>query len=205
MKKILLVVLFVVFILLIITFVILFKSHKTITQTTSLLIKSPATIHPTTTKNTSMTITSSAFANNGTIPTKYTCDGQSINPPLTFGEVPKNTKSLTMLMDDPDAPSGTFDHWVIYNIPPMIHEIVENTVPSGATQGLNGSGQEKYTGPCPPDREHRYFFKLYALDTKLAFANPAKVNKQAVIAKMQGHIISQAELLGRYNRPQNQK
>ena len=155
-----------------------------------------------------MTITSLAFANNESIPSKYTCDGQSVNPPLSFGNVPSNAKSLVLLMDDPDVPknllpSGIFDHWVVYNIPPIVHEITENSVPQGVSQGLNGAGQGKYTGPCPPDREHRYFFKLFALDTELKFDDPAKVNKQMVSAAMQGHIIDQAEFIGLYNRPQN--
>ena len=112
-----------------------------------------------------MKITSSAFENNGTIPSKYSCDGQSINPPLAFQDVPEKAKSLVMLMDDPDVPKnlkpdGVFDHWVVYNIPTTVHEISENSVPQGVSQGLKGAGQEKYTGPCPPDREHRYFFKF---------------------------------------------
>ena len=201
-----LVILFIVFILLLVLFIILFNSHKTITLNTSTGKNASVTIIPT--KNSGMKITSSAFENNGIIPTKYSCDGQSINPPLAFENVPENAKSLVMLMDDPDVPKnlkpdGVFDHWIVYNIPPSVHEIAENSVPQGVSQGLNGAGQEKYTGPCPQDKEHRYFFKLYALDTELQFADPSKVSKQAVIGKMQGHIIEQAELIGRYNRPQN--
>ncbi len=154
-----------------------------------------------------MTISSVAFKNKGTILAKYTCDGESINPPLKFEKVPSDAKSLVMLMDDPDVPKnlkpdGVFDHWVIYNIDPSVKEIAENSVPKGA-QGLNGAGQVKYTGPCPPDREHRYFFKLFALDTSLDFSDPSKVTKQMVLDKMQGHIIDQAELIGLYNRSKN--
>jgi len=204
MKKYILVI---VFIGIIILLIFLFTSHKTITQSPSTQQIVSVTMKQQ--KNNSMKITSSAFANNGTIPSKYTCDGQSINPPLAFADVPNAAKSLVLLMDDPDVPksllpSGVFDHWVVYNIPPSVHEIAENTVPSGVSQGLNGAGQEKYTPPCPPDREHRYFFKLFALDTTLAFENPSKVSKQMVIDKMQGHIIGEAELVGLYNRPQNQ-
>jgi len=206
MSKVLLVLLFIAFIVFVILFVYLFNSHKSITQITSTHIKSSVTMMPK--KSGHMTIASSAFENNGTIPSKYTCDGQSINPPLQFGNVPSDAKSLVMLMDDPDVPKnikpdGVFDHWVVYNISPTVHEIAENSVPHGVPQGLNGAGQEKYTGPCPPDREHRYFFKVYALDAPLDFSDPSKVSKQMVIDKMQGHIIDQAELIGKYNRPQN--
>jgi Raf kinase inhibitor-like YbhB/YbcL family protein len=206
MTKKILVVLFIVFIGLIILFIILFNSHKTITQNTSTLRKESVTIVPK--KSGNMKITSSAFENNGTIPSQYTCDGEGINPPLAFEDVPSNAKSLVMLMDDPDVPknllpAGVFDHWVIYNIPPTTHEIAESSVPAGVSQGLNGAGQEKYTPPCPPDREHRYFFKLFALDSTLEFQDPSKVTKQMVIDKMQGHIIEEAQLIGLYNRPQN--
>lgn len=154
-----------------------------------------------------MTITSPAFENNTTIPIQYTCDGKGINPPLTFGNVLRQTKSLVMLMDDPDVPKnlqpdGVFDHWTIYNINPKVAEIKENNEPPG-TQGLNGSGQVGYTPACPPDREHRYFFRLYALDEKLDFPDASKVTKEMVSEKMQGHILESAQLIGLYNRPQN--
>lgn len=193
---------------LILVFYPLVNSHKTITSNSSTHSSSSATIQST--KKTLMTITSTAFADYGAIPTKYTCDGQGINPPLTFTKVPAEAKSLVLLMDDPDVPKtikpdGVFDHWVVYNIPTMLHEISENSVPQGVSQGLNGAGKEKYAGPCPPDREHRYFFKLYALDTTLQFDDPSKVTKQMVIDAMQRHIIEEATLVGVYNRPQNQK
>ncbi len=207
MTRNILIILFVAFIVFVSIFVALFKSHKTITQNIASIQKLSATIVP---KTGTMKITSSAFATNGTIPTKYTCDGKSINPPLRFEAVPDNAKSLVMLMDDPDVPKnikpdGVFDHWVVYNISPALHEIKENNVPSGVSQGANGSGKDSYTGPCPPDREHRYFFKLYALDTMLGFPKQAKVTKLIVLDAMKGHIIEQAELIGKYNRPQNSK
>jgi hypothetical protein len=141
------------------------------------------------------------------MPAKYSCDGESVNPPLEFGDIPNDARSLVLLMDDPDVPknllpAGVFDHWVIYNIDPSVKEIAEDSTPPGV-QGLNGAGQEKYAGACPPDREHRYFFKLYALDIMLNFGDPSKVDKQIVIDAMQGHILEEAELIGLYNRPQN--
>ncbi len=151
-----------------------------------------------------MKITSSVFENNQSIPSKYTCDGESINPPLQFSEVASNAKSLVLLMDDPDVPKnlkpdGVFDHWVVYNMPPDTKEITENSTPPGV-QGLNGAGQNKYTGPCPPDREHRYFFKLYALDTLLDFTSAEKPDKKTIEQKMKGHILDQTELIGLYDR-----
>jgi Raf kinase inhibitor-like YbhB/YbcL family protein len=206
MRKFFLLILFILFIGSITVFVLLFNSHKIITQNLSTQAKPSVTIIIA--KSRAMMITSSAFENNGIIPSRYTCDGQSINPPLEFSDVPSTTKSLVMLMDDPDVPknllpAGVFDHWVLYNIPPTVREIGENSIPSGVSQGLNGTGQQKYTGPCPPDREHRYFFKLFALDTRLEFSVPSKVTKQLVIGAIKGHIIEQAELIGHYNRPQN--
>ena len=208
MQKLLLVILFILFITSVTVFVLLFSSHKIITQNLSTQAQSSATII--TKEPTGMEIISSAFENNGVIPPKYTCDGQSINPPLAFQDVPHDAKSLVLLVDDPDVPknllpAGVFDHWVVYNIPPTTQEIAENSVPTGVSQGLNGTGQERYTGPCPPDREHRYFFKLFALDTKLEFSDKEKVTKQLILGAMHGHIIEQAELIGRYNRPQNKK
>jgi Raf kinase inhibitor-like YbhB/YbcL family protein len=150
-----------------------------------------------------MTIASPAFAANATIPKQYTCDGASMNPPLSFSDVPSDAKSLALLMDDPDVPKnlkpdGVFDHWVLYNIPPTTTAIPESASGIG-TPGQNGSGKAQYTGPCPPDREHRYFFKLYALDTMLSFNSPP--TKAQVEQAMQGHILDQAELVAKYDRP----
>lgn len=167
-------------------------------NTTKTSTETNQTITPTN----AMTITSTAFEHNELIPAKYTCDGENINPPLTFSNLPQNAKSFVLLMDDPDVPKnlkpdGVFDHWVVYNIPPTTKEFAENSAPPG-TQGTNGAGKAAYTGPCPPDREHRYFFKLYALDTELDFPNPP--SKSQVEQAMQGHIIAQSELMGRYNK-----
>ena len=144
-------------------------------------------------------ITSSAFEHNQNIPAKYTCDGEGVNPPLEFGNVPENASSLVLIMDDPDAPMGTWVHWTIWNIDPSIYQIEENSVPVKVIQGKTSSGQNKYGGPCPPSGRHRYFFKLYALDVpKLEL--PSYSDKAALEAAMGGRIIDKAELMGLYNR-----
>ena len=149
-----------------------------------------------------MRIESTAFAHNGDIPSKYTCDGENINPPLTFADVPKETRSLALIMHDPDVPTnlrpdGNFDHWVVFNIPPETTTIGEGELAPGV-YGLHTRGKPEYYGPCPPDREHRYFFKLYALDTMLDL--PAGVYRKEVEEAMRGHVIEEAELLGHYKR-----
>ena len=147
-------------------------------------------------------ITSTAFPPNGAIPSKYTCDGQSVTPPLAFSSVPAKTQSLVLIVDDPDVPknlmpSGVFDHWLVWDLPADSKGFAEGA----GKGGINGMGQQGYIGPCPPDREHRYFFKLYALDTKLTGAKIA--NKADLEAAMKGHIIEQAELIGRYLKANN--
>jgi Raf kinase inhibitor-like YbhB/YbcL family protein len=172
--------------------------HKPLTKKPSITQKPSATI-----KNKHMQITSPAFQYNSSMPERYTCDGAGVNPPLQFGDVPANAISLVLLMEDPDIPSGgVFDHWVIYNIDPQTTEIPESSIPPGE-QGLNSARKTAYYPACPPDREHRYLFKLYALDTQLQFEIPGSVTKQMVLERIQGHIIAQAELIGLYNRPQN--
>ncbi len=151
-----------------------------------------------------MTITSSVFEDGASIPLKYSCEGENINPPLTFAEIPEGTKSLVLLMDDPDVPKdlrpdGMFDHWVVYNLPPETTEISEGSMMQGQ-QGLNSKGEPQYTGPCPPDREHRYFFKLYALDEELNLESSDSPTKADVEAAMEEHIIEQAELIGLYDK-----
>lgn len=153
-----------------------------------------------------MKISSPAFADNQSIPLKYSCEGQSINPPLEFSGVPEAAKSLALIMDDPDVPknllpSGLFVHWVVFNMPASTAGIAENSIPPGV-QGNNGAGKAAYTGPCPPDRQHRYFFKLYALDGMLDL--PSGASKEDVEKAMQGHIIEQSELIGLYNKKANQ-
>ncbi|MEK7208771.1 MAG: YbhB/YbcL family Raf kinase inhibitor-like protein [Patescibacteria group bacterium] len=151
-----------------------------------------------------LSLSSPAFAAGGLIPVKYTCDEATsaggVNPPLAITGVPAKTQSLVLIMDDPDAvkPAGrVWDHWIVFNLPPTITTIAENTVPAGMV-GLNSGGQINYQGPCPPDREHRYFFKLYALDTALNLI--AGANKKEVEQAMTGHILDQAVLIGRYER-----
>lgn len=145
-----------------------------------------------------MQITSSAFKNNESIPAKYTCDGENINPPLQFSAVPETAKSLALIMDDPDAPRGTFVHWTLWNISPEQKEIAANSVPAGTVEGLTSFGKPGYGGPCPPAGTHRYFFKLYALD-ELLDLNP-DADKAKLEQAMEGHVLAQAELVGLYSR-----
>ena len=147
-----------------------------------------------------MKLTSSAFNTGGIIPLKYTCDGDNISPPLTISDVPDGTKSLILIMDDPDAvqPAGkVWDHWIIWNIAPFTREIFEGQEPRGV-HGKGTGGNTSYKGPCPPDRVHRYFFKLYALNTGLSLA--AGSSKAELEKAMKGRILARAELMGRYER-----
>lgn len=144
-----------------------------------------------------MKLTSSAFQNNGQIPSEYTCDGNDLSPPLSISEVPANAKNLVLISDDPDAPVGTWDHWVIFNMHPSTREISKGKEPQG-TAGKNSWGRTGYGGPCPPSGTHRYFFKLYALDTMLNL--PQGAAKKDLERAMQGHIIAQAQLVGLYKR-----
>lgn len=140
-----------------------------------------------------MQILSSAFEHNQQLPAKYTCKGENISPPLQFLEVPVEAKSLVLIVDDPDTPNGDFVHWIVFNIPITTTQIVENSTPAGI-EGVTGFGQNGYGGPCPPSATHRYFFRLYALDSMLDL--PESADKQAVESTMQGHILDQAELIG---------
>lgn len=142
-----------------------------------------------------MKLTSPAFPHNSIIPKKYTCQGEDISPPLTISDIPEGTVSLALINDDPDAPMGTWDHWLIWNIKPT-SEIKENSAPG--TQGKNSWGRNDYGGPCPPSGTHRYFFKLYALDCELDLAKGA--TKAELQASMEGHIVAQAELIGLYKK-----
>lgn len=142
-----------------------------------------------------MKISSPVFEDNGSIPEKYTCEGEDVNPPLEIFDIPEDTKSLVLIMDDPDAPIGTFIHWVVWNIEPQ-NEIKENTVPG--EQGMNNFGKTDYGGPCPPSEEHRYYFKVYALDTKLDL--PDSTTKQDLLDAMKPHILDKAKLMGRFSR-----
>ena len=145
-----------------------------------------------------MKILSPVFKNNELIPAKYTCDGEDINPPLTITELPEGTKSLALIVDDPDAPMGIWDHWIVWNINPSISLIKENSLPEGSVLGKNSFGKLSYGGPCPPLGTHRYFFKLYALDKELDLTEGA--TKKELEQAMSEHVLDSAELIGLYKR-----
>jgi len=150
----------------------------------------------------SFSLTSSAFTNGGRIPRKYTCEGDDTSPPLSWSEVPSGARSLALIVDDPDAPDPAkpqrvYVHWVVYNIPSGATQTGEGASPSGAATGTNDFGKQAWGGPCPPIGRHRYFFKLYALDTTLDLQSPKKKDLESA---MQGHILAQAELMGTYQK-----
>lgn len=147
-----------------------------------------------------MQLTSPEFKNMGFIPAKFTCDGQDINPTLEINGVPEAAKSLVLIVDDPDAPRSTWVHWVVFNIPPAAGRIGEGSIPG--KQAINTAGQSSYHGPCPPSGTHRYFFKLYALDTLLNLKEN-DTDKGWLEKAMQGHILNKAELIGLYSRKKN--
>jgi Raf kinase inhibitor-like YbhB/YbcL family protein len=154
-------------------------------------------------KKMEFSITSSAFDDGGMMPAKYTPDGKDISPPLSWSGVPEGTKSIALINDDPDAPVGTWVHWVVYNLPPDADGLEENIPPdpalsSGAIQGTTDFGRIGYGGPAPPSGTHRYFFKLYALDTMLDLAPGA--SKAQVRSAMVGHVLAEAQLMGKYKR-----
>jgi len=144
-----------------------------------------------------MRLTSPAFQHNWQIPSEFTCDGSDVSPPLIIHDVPKHAKSLVLICDDPDAPVGTWDHWIVFNMPASAAQIPKGTEPSGVA-GKNSWGKTGYGGPCPPSGTHRYLFKLYALDTELNL--PKGSAKKDIERAMQGHIIEKAEMTGLYKR-----
>lgn len=149
------------------------------------------------------TLKSTAFGDGESIPRKYTCDGADISPPLEWSSVPESTRSFALIADDPDAPGGTWVHWVLYHIPSSARSLIESIPPDaklsdGSMHGKNGWGNLGYAGPCPPSGTHRYFFKLYALDTMLNLGSGA--TKEQLVSAMKGHIIGQSELMGKYKR-----
>ncbi len=165
----------------------------------------PAVTASQVTQEVSMTISlsSTAFSNGQSIPAKYSCKGREVSPPLAWTAVPANTQSLALIVDDPDAPGGTWVHWVLYNLPAASSNLPEavpagGNRPDGSLQGKNSSGNLGYNGPCPPSGTHRYFFKLYALDTLLDL--PAGASKTQLLAAMQGHILAQGELMGTFSK-----
>ncbi|MHB1142520.1 MAG: YbhB/YbcL family Raf kinase inhibitor-like protein [Sulfuricaulis sp.] len=155
----------------------------------------------------SLTLTSTAFRHRGEIPSRYTCDGDDISPPLAWSGVPSGVKSLVLIVDDPDAPDPkapkmTWVHWLLYNIPPtatgLPEQVAAKNLPQGALEGINDWKRTGYGGPCPPIGRHRYFHKLYALDTLLP--DMSRPTKGKLEGAMKGHVLSQAEIVGTYER-----
>jgi hypothetical protein len=146
----------------------------------------------------SFALTSPAFTQGQPIPSQFSCKGADVSPALAWTEPPAGTRSFALIMDDPDAPMGTWDHWVLFNIPPETRSLPEDFQPAAPiATGRNSWGRNDYGGPCPPSGTHRYFFKLYALDTTLNLS--AGADKQALLSAMQGHILAQAELMGTFS------
>jgi hypothetical protein len=149
------------------------------------------------------TLRSSAFNNEEMIPNQYGCQGDDISPPLKIEDIPDETRSMALIVDDPDAPSGTFTHWVLFNVDPDTSELPqampnEETVLGGSRQGINDFNKTGYGGPCPPDGTHRYYFKLYALDTELDLQG--KVTKTDVESAIKDHIVAETQLMGKYSK-----
>ncbi|MBN1788823.1 MAG: YbhB/YbcL family Raf kinase inhibitor-like protein [Sedimentisphaerales bacterium] len=150
-----------------------------------------------------ITVTSSAFGEGQLIPAKYTCDGTNISPPLQFKGIPAGTKSIALISDDPDAPMGTWVHWVIWNIPAEANGLPENVptdaeLPDGSKQGITDFRRPGYGGPCPPSGTHRYYFKVYALDSMLDLS--VRSTKEDLLEAMQGYILAEGVLMGKYKR-----
>jgi Raf kinase inhibitor-like YbhB/YbcL family protein len=161
----------------------LIKTNKTPMDETNIIVRSPA------------------FKHEETIPSKYTCDGENMSPPIAIDNVPDNTSSIVLIMDDPDATNGeTWDHWVVFNIPENLTRIGEGEEPKEGVPGNNSWGNTGYGGPCPPEESgpHRYFFKVYALDSSLRLQKGA--TKKEILDAMQGHIVAKGELMGKYAR-----
>jgi Raf kinase inhibitor-like YbhB/YbcL family protein len=146
-------------------------------------------------QNKGLEVRSTVFSQNGHIPPVYTCEGEDINPPLEISNIPAGTKTLAIIMEDPDAPMGTFDHWLVWNIPPNA-AIAERSNPG--ISGTNSFGKTGYGGPCPPSGVHRYYFRVYALDAELNLL--AGADKRTLQQAMEGHILSQGELMGQYQK-----
>ena len=147
-------------------------------------------------KSDALRIESPVFLDNGNIPVKYSCNGENVNPQLNMSGIPENAESLLLIVDDPDAPKGTWVHWIVFNINPETALIAENSVPSGSIEGMTDFGIQGYGGPCPPSGTHRYFFKLFALDNVLDLDSKAKVDD--INKAIEGHVIESAELVGLY-------
>ena len=191
MKHNVLIIILIIILFLAIIFVIFFSPKRSSQEEKVSLVNNKAT-------TTTMILSSPAFSNNQYIPLQYTCDGEDINPPLKIDNVPENAKSLVLIVDDPDAPSKVWVHWVLWNIPPETKEIRSGEIPEEAVEGMTDFGKTGWQGPCPPSGAHRYFFKLYALDTTLDL--PLSATKEDVEKAMQGHIIENTQLIGLYKR-----
>ena len=151
----------------------------------------------------SLVLSSTEFQDGQPIPTRYTCDGENISVPLQWSDAPANSRTFALIVDDPDAPSGTYTHWVLYNMPATVHSLAEHvstqaTLADGSMNGMNSARKSGYTGPCPPGGTHHYHFKLYALDATLTLKPGA--TKDQLSSAMQGHIVAQTELIGTYRR-----
>src|SRR5207253_5365420 len=146
----------------------------------------------------SISITSPSFQASGDIPAKFTCDGTNVSPELQIGGVPNEAKSLVLIVDDPDAPRGLFTHWIVWNIDPKTTRMAENSAPTAGVQGTNDFGKRNYGGPCPPSGTHRYFFKIFALDTKLELKPSAR--RAELDAAMRGHVLAAGGLMARYSQ-----
>jgi len=148
-----------------------------------------------------MKIISPSFLNNDIIPKKYTCDGDNVNPPLLISEIPNNTKSLVLIVDDLDNSSGNWNHWIVWNINPLVGSISENSIPQGGIVGINNFKKNEYSGPCPLIGIHRYRFKVYALNNKINFNSKLKQNN--LESKIEKLVIGQSEFIGLYKRDKN--
>jgi Raf kinase inhibitor-like YbhB/YbcL family protein len=150
-----------------------------------------------------ITITSTAFTDSAMIPRDYTCDGSNVSPPLSWSGLPEGTKSFALICDDPDAPMGTWVHWVLFNLPASVTGLpravpTDRTLANGARHGINDFRKYGYGGPCPPGGTHRYYFKIYALDAEIT--HEPGISKEALLTAMQGHILAEGRLMGRYKR-----
>jgi hypothetical protein len=148
-------------------------------------------------------VTSTAFEDGAMIPSKHTCDGEDISPPLQWNEVPEGTKSIALIADDPDAPHGTWVHWVLYNLAADVRQLEEGMpvaakLASGAKQGVTDFGRSGYGGPCPPSGTHRYYFTVYALDNVINASG--QLDKSKLLKTMEGHILGQGQIMGKYRR-----
>jgi Raf kinase inhibitor-like YbhB/YbcL family protein len=163
----------------------------------------PAEVREERSQHMTISVSSSAFQEGGMIPAKYTCDGDDLSPPLQWADVPEGARSIALICDDPDAPMGTWVHWVMWNIPPSVGDLAEGVppkpeLPDGSRQGISDFGRSGYGGPCPPSGTHRYYFTIYALDAMLDL--PGSTKKADLVRAMKGHILAEGQLMGRYRR-----